>query len=157
MFGLNIYIDSFDFNDDLFDCDDEIKIRVTTIPAEIKQSIVINANDMKNIHNSFQINISEYIKEVIFVFCKENTHDNDPVIASTIIHVSQLPQNFNDKKNHELQTINIYEPTHYIFSENNIIYGKMKVRFTLSNPYQFSNQKKVENKKSILCQLLQNS
>lgn len=141
MFGLNIYLDSIKFKDELIDENSRIKVSVATVPDKNKQSILIDSRDLENIQNSFKINISEHLNEVLFVFWKENILQNT-IIASTIIHVSQLPRKINDRKNHELLNVNIYEPIHFMSSDNNTIYGSMKIKLTLTQPFYRVNQNK---------------
>ena len=142
MYSLSIYLDSFNFTDDLVQEDNKIRINIITIPDENKQSILINSKDMKNVNKCIKINITDKIREILFVFKKTNYLEKDQIIASTIVHVSQLPQSYNDKKNKELQTINIYEPIHYIQPENITIYGHMIAKFSIKKQDYHSDQNK---------------
>lgn len=129
---LEIRIESIKFNDELVDDSDRIKISVATFPEKNKKDILINKNDFDKSNISFSLNMSDKLKELLFVFWRENKFQNDPIIASTIIHVSQLPHDLNDKKNNELQKINIYEPMNFMSSDNNIVYGSMNIKFVLN-------------------------
>lgn len=128
MYNLNIYFHSLEFRNNLVALNEKIKICIFTNPDCYKKSIIIKDTD--KIIQSISINISEKIREILFVFKKIET---DQIFASTIVHVSQLPQTLKDDKNNELQTISIYEPIHYIQPENITLYGYMIVRFTICN------------------------
>ena len=55
MFGLNIYLDSIKFKDELIDENSRIKVSVATVPDKNKQSILIDSRDLENIQNLMMI------------------------------------------------------------------------------------------------------
>ena len=131
MYRLNLYLDSLNFTNHLVQDEDKIRINMITVPEDNKESFILKSNQMMNIDKSLTINITDKIREILFIFKKTNQLENDQIFASTIVHVTQLPQTFKDKKNNEFQIINIYEPVHYIQPENISIYGHMKIKFTV--------------------------
>lgn len=129
---LKIFLHSFEFNNILLNDSDQIQVNVTTFPEGFHQSFYIRAFQTKNTDISLIVGIIKEIKEIHFVFIQKN-NEKENIIASTIIHYTQMPLSSRDLKNSQPQIVNIYEPTHYISSKNNTIYGKMKIRLKLRN------------------------
>ncbi|KAK8893484.1 hypothetical protein M9Y10_021906 [Tritrichomonas musculus] len=87
MYTLNIYLSSIELKKDLVQENDKIEIHVTTVPDINKQSIVIAANEMKNLSKSFKLNITNQLKEILFVFKKNNSQEKQPIFASLVASV----------------------------------------------------------------------
>lgn len=73
MYGLNIHLESFYLNHNLIQQNDKIRVSITTIPEEHKESFIVDANKINEIHHFFTVNVSKYTKES-FCFQKEK-HD----------------------------------------------------------------------------------
>lgn len=143
MYGLNIHLHSFSFDSNIVSPNDKIRVSITTIPEQNKQNFTIEAKKMNYVHHFFTVNITDQTKKVIFVFRKKSFIQNDPIIASTIIHDDQFPKILNDTSDTEMKTIDIYESlqkmkNHGIKSPNESrkVLGQMKVQLTLTEAYQ---------------------
>lgn len=137
MFGLNIHLQSFHLNNDIVNQNDKIRVSVTTIPEETKQAFVIEAKKMSNVHHFFTININKYTEKIIFVFRKKSFLQNDPIIASTIIHANEFPKSKEDSNSLAMRQINLYEPLAKIHERkdqmkgaNRKILGQMEIQLS---------------------------
>lgn len=150
MYGLNIHLQSFQLNNNLINKTDKIRVSITTIPDENKEHFVIEAKKINNIHHFFNVNISKDTKKIMFVFRKKNYLQNDPIIASTIVSIDQLPKSANDSSNTEMKNINIYEPLHNIknikfANQGRRIFGQMQIQFSPADSFPVSSFKDTYN------------
>lgn len=146
MHGLNIHIQSIEFFNGLFQKNDKVRVSITTIPEETKQAFIIDAKKMREIHHFFTVNITDKTRKIIFVFRKKSFIQNDPIVASTIIHSDLFPKIGSDKTNTEMKIINIYEPLHSLKDANKQdmkdqrkVYGQMYVQFSLTDEFPDQN------------------
>lgn len=109
MYGLSIQLLSFKLKPGLINQIDNIRVSITTVPDDTKQAFIINASKIHNIHHQFTVNISDKTKKIIFVFRKKNSLQEDPIIASTIIHSYEFPRP-NEIRDTEIKKFNILEP-----------------------------------------------
>ena len=135
MYGLNIHLQSFILNRSLIHSGDKIRVSITSVPDEYKEAFVVDCDKSNNVHHFFTINVTNQTKKIIFVFRKKSFINNDPIIASTIVQIKDLPQSDTDTNNTEVKTIDIYEPIqhmqHSAFAvQNRPVYGQMRIQFT---------------------------
>lgn len=163
MYGLNIHLESFYLDHNLISKNDKIRVSITTIPEEHKESFIVDANKIREIHHFFTVNVSKYTQRIIFVFRKKNMIGKNHIIASTVVQMSDIPQSINDMNNREMKNIKIYEPFQHLENDlyaiqNRKIYGEMSVQFTPTNVYpiptikdNYNNfKKKYSNKYSVI-------
>ena len=97
---------------------------------------------MKESHPFFSVKVDEKTDKLLIVLRKKSFVKKDPIIASTIIKRSEIPQKFNDIANTEMKTINLLEPLQNNGKKNTNrkVVGKFNVLFSLSQelPYQKS-------------------
>lgn len=141
MYGLNIHLISFRLNSQIIGQRDKIRVSITTIPEECKQSFFINAKDIHHCHHFFTVNITNQTKKIIVVFRKKSIIQNDPIIASTIIHSNEFPKSKDDSQNSDVKRIDIYEPISngpgtLNPGQERKIYGQMQIQMSLDNPFQ---------------------
>ncbi|KAK8854198.1 hypothetical protein M9Y10_016757 [Tritrichomonas musculus] len=146
-YGLNINLQSFFLNRSLYKSGDKIRVSITTVPEEIKEAFVVDSDKTSNIHYFFTTNITSQTKKIIFVFRRKSFIYNDPIIASTIVHVNDLPRSATDTNNTEMKQINIYEPVqktgHSAYAiQNRKIFGQMEIQFMPENAFPSSSFKK---------------
>lgn len=137
MHGLNIHLLSFKLYSNSIHPNDKIRVSITTIPEENKQSFVIDMKKINEIHHFFNVNISEKTKKIIVVFRKKSIIQSDPIIASTIIHSNEFPKSCYDSNNTELKQISIYEPikNRAELRENRQALGQMQVQLSLQDAF----------------------
>lgn len=150
MYGLNIYLQSFQLKNNLFNKTDKIRVSITTMPDENKEHFVIEAKKINNIHHFFNVNISKNTTKIIFVFRKKNYLQNDPIIASTIVSINQLPKSATDSSNTEMKNINIYEPLqnnkNFCFAnQSRRVFGQMQIQFTPTDSFSVASFKDAYN------------
>lgn len=152
MQGLDVYLQSFTLNKDLFDDDDKIRVSITTIPGENKQSFTIDSKKMNYAHIIFAVNITKKTKKIIFVFRKKNFVKNDPIVASTVIFSNEFPKSKKDTIGTEMKTFNLYEPISDIKKLNSPypydhrrVFGEMQVQFKLTEIFHESSENKKVN------------
>lgn len=131
MYGLNVYLTSFELNKDLVKDNDKLLIAVTTYPEEMKAAIEIKASQMNNAHNSFNLNITSKTKEICFVFWKKSFFQYDDLIASTVIYANQ----FWGQNNNKAVSFDLLEPMHHVKTQERKVVGKIKVEFNVTEPY----------------------
>lgn len=151
-FGLNLHISSFDLPRNILKETDEVRVSITTIPDENKQAYVIPARKMKDSDITFHFNVNiarndipkEYITmqtEKIIVVFRKKSFFSDPIIASTIIPIKELPKDVSQTP--EQKVINIYVPLNKCendkvnrndHSKNRKIIGRMNVQMNLTEP-----------------------
>lgn len=152
MNSLKIHLNTIKFNRNLIGPNDKIRVSVTTIPEDHKAAVVIDAKQMDDIHSSFAVDITDKTKKIIFVIRKKSFFQNDPIIASTIIHSSDLPVP-NDSRNTGIKSICLFEPLqnkdssslanmHYS-KDHRRIFGHMDILFTVES--SFTGQKSLFN------------
>lgn len=90
--GLGIGFISFDLPEQLVRDNDEVRVSVTTIPDDFKQTFVIHANDMSNIQQLLTLNISSITTKLNIVFRRKSLFENDPIIASAAIDADSFPK-----------------------------------------------------------------
>lgn len=146
MFGLNIHLQSFHLNYNLIGPSDKVRVSITTIPEDSKQAFIIEGKKMNNVHHFFTINISKRTERIIFVFRKKSFFQNDPIIASTIIHSNEFPKSKDDTTNTQLKNLAIYEPLSKLHdrkdqfkSANRKIVGQMEIQFSLEDAFPIAN------------------
>lgn len=142
MYGLNIHLISFTLEKNLISPSDKVRVSITTIPEENKQSFIIEANKMNYVHHFFTVNITDQTKKIIFVFRKKSFIQSDPIIASTVIHANEFPKSLNDQANTEIKTINIYESMAQINNfgykypyDSRRVFGQMQVQLVLTEAF----------------------
>lgn len=150
VYGLNIYLQAFQLNQDLIHNSEKIRVSITTLPDEKKQHFVINPKKVGNANHNFNVNISNNTCKIIFVFRRKGLLTNDQIIASTCIKREDLPETPNDKSNNKMMIIKIFEPhnqkhdcktgisgvsCHCDMKENKRILGQMSVQFQLTDPF----------------------
>lgn len=142
MYGLNIHLHSIYLNNDIINQNDKVRVSITTIPEENKDAFVIDAKNMNSVHHFFTININSYTEKIIFVFRKKSFIQNDPIIASTIIHANEFPKSKDDPSNSQIRQIYIYEPLSKIHCEkdhskgsNRKIVGEMEIQLSAEDLY----------------------
>lgn len=140
MYGLNIHLFSFKLFANNVHPNDKIRVSITSIPEENKQAFIIEAKKINDIHHFFTLNITDKTKKIIFVFRKKSIIQNDPIIASTIIHRDEMPISCFDSKNTELKQISIYEPisgknNNANFLENRQVLGQMQIQMSLQEAF----------------------
>lgn len=140
MYGLNIHLFSFKLYANNVHPNDKIRVSITSIPEESKQAFIIEAKKINDVHHFFTLNITDKTKKIIFVFRKKSIIQNDPIIASTIIHRDEFPISRSDSQNTELKQIIIYEPIGYRannanFIENRQILGQMQIQMSLQDSF----------------------
>ena len=154
--GLKIHLFSFSLPKNLIKDTDNIRVSITSIPEKAKQYFYFQGKEMNSIDHIFDLNITNKTEEVIIVFRRKDFLENDPILASTIIHRSDfplIPQNINDlssdKKITPIRTIKILEPNHKHNQEQNKqrkTIGKMKAQLSLTVPFpEESDNKKTNN------------
>lgn len=146
MHGLNIHLQSFHLNNDIIRPNDKICVSITTIPEDSKQAFVVEALKMDNVHHFFTINVNKYTEKIIFVFRKKSFIQNDPIIASTIIHSDNFPKSKDETNNTEIKSINIFEPLSKIHDRkdqvknaNRKIVGQMEIQFSFEDEFPIMN------------------
>ena len=116
--GLVIDFISFDLPEQLVRDNDEVRVSVTTIPDDFKQTFVIHANDMSNIQQLLTLNISSITTKLNIVFRRKSLFENDPIIASAAIDADSFPkhkidmESLKDSRLKEIAMLkfDIYEP-----------------------------------------------
>lgn len=145
MHGLNIHLQSLEFLNRIFQKNDKVRVSITTIPEDNKQAFIIDAKKMSNIHHFFTVNITPQTRKIVFVFRKKSFIQNDPIVASTIIHSDLFPKEGDYKTNTEMKIINIYEPLHGMrephgpSKNERKVFGRMYIQFSLTNEFPDQN------------------
>lgn len=145
MYGLNIHLQSFRIRPDLIGPNNDIRVSITTIPDDTKLAFVINEQKTNEAHHFFAVNISPRTMKIIFVFRKKSFSQNDPIIASTIIHSNEFPKP-NDLTNTEIKEFKLYEPLCNIKKlgykspngEKRFVFGEMKIQMTPAEAFPVS-------------------
>ncbi|KAK8898372.1 hypothetical protein M9Y10_000657 [Tritrichomonas musculus] len=154
LFGLNLRVLSFELPRSLIKDNDQVRVSVTTIPEENKQAFTISARQMKDSRITFCVNVNiqrddipndlvfTTTEKIIVVFRKKSLFAHDPIIASTSIHVKDLPKNLSQPA--EIKMVNIYEPKKQLEKKNNYqkeitekdrkVIGRMQVEMSLTEP-----------------------
>lgn len=148
MYGLNIHLISFRLNSQICNQRDKIRVNITTIPEENKDSFEISAKQIHNAHHFFSVNITDQTKKIIFVFRRKSFLQNDPIIASTIVHSNEFPKSKN--KTTEIKRINLFEPLVNMpgslnSNENRKIFGQMQIQMTLEETFYDNAHKRSYN------------
>ncbi|KAK8871629.1 hypothetical protein M9Y10_007364 [Tritrichomonas musculus] len=140
MIGLNIHLIHVKLNDIDIHQNDKVRVSITTIPEEKKQSFIVDYKNLEDINHFFKVNITKITKKIIIVFRKKSNLKHDPIIASTIIHSDHFPKSKFDSINSELKRINIYEPicndkNKGKNKENRKILGYMIIQSTIEDAF----------------------
>ncbi|KAK8889100.1 hypothetical protein M9Y10_033844 [Tritrichomonas musculus] len=144
MQGLNIHLQSIELGN-LLQKNDKLRVSITTLPEGNKQAFIIDAKKLSNIHHFFTVNITDKTRKIIFVFRKKSFIQNDPIIASTIVHANLFPNLQDDKLNTEMKAINILEPLHGARDADNFnpqqrkVIGHMYIQMSLTNEFPDQN------------------
>lgn len=128
----NLYLTSITFDEEIIDDEEKLLVSVSTIPEEMKDSILINnISQMKDMKYSLPVTITPETKQAEFIFTKICPMENNPIIGSSVIYSNQFPT-FKDNDKIQIFTFNIYEHGN---TEKKIV-GKINVKFILSTPYE---------------------
>lgn len=135
MYNLGIRMQSFEFISGIVKSNDIIQVSITVLPGDQKKMFSFEAKKIRSFFQTFSVVITEKTEKILIVFRKKSFLQQDPIIASTNIISSQLPQ-VQDASNGKLQIINIYEPfkrTSNTNVDNNSrrIIGKFDIQFTV--------------------------
>lgn len=158
--GLKIHLFSFSLPHDLIKDTDEVRVSITSMPERVKQYFYFHGKEINNTDHVFSLNITNKTEEIIVVFRRKDFIENDPIVASTIIHNTEfpkIPQNINDlssdKKITPIKTVKILEPNHKQKKNPNKerkVIGKMKVQLSLTVPFLENEESNNNNSKTFL-------
>lgn len=93
-------------------------------------------------------------KKIIFTLEKKSFFQNDPIIGSAIIDISDISRELDDLTNVEMKTLDIYKPAaslydaKNLFEKKNKIVGKLIFQFSIQDAYLSSKLKQHPSKKS---------
>lgn len=144
--GINIHLLSFALPKNIIKDNEEIRVSVTSIPEENKQSFFIEGKNMSNANHVFSLNITDQTKKILIVFRKKTFFFDSPVIASTIVHLVEFDDIPNQQMTNamvttEIRSFNIYYPLKLQREEEkteNIqrkVLGVMNIQLTFLSPY----------------------
>lgn len=164
-FGLNIHLLSFTLPRDVMKDKDDIRVSITTMPEESKQHFHLRGKKTNYSNHIFSLNVTNQTKRIIMVFRKKHLFADDPIIASSTIHMSdfsKFPRNPEELGNGaistDVKTLNVYYPLQkQIIEENrqgkniskyNIkrkVLGQMQIQLSFTTPYaSFSHKKEAK-------------
>lgn len=144
MLSLNIQLQSVNLSKDIIGELDAVRISITTLPDNQKQAQRVEVSELRTKQPTFKILMNDKTERIIVVFRKKSIFGNDPIIASTVIKVSDI-HIFNELINSEHQKIMIYEPVQNnnnknnnktINNKNRKILGTMEVEFSLQEEFK---------------------
>lgn len=128
MYGLSIFVHSFNLNPSIYNPNDNIRVSITTVPESNKNNFMIKASKMLDAQYFLTVNISSLTKKIIFVFRKIKENNDDPIIASTIVHSNEFPK-LNSAVNTEMKTVKLFEPLCDLQpNEKRRIFGQMQIQ-----------------------------
>lgn len=143
---LNIKLENLVLSKDLYQPNDKIRITMSTLPDEQSYSFNIEATYMDDIDKQFTFEISEKTKKMILLIRRKSSIKKDPIIASTILHLNQVPKSIDDKNNNKIQNILIYEPFPKEFNNQNSLLENRKILGNIDIQFTVLPEPKCENK-----------
>ena len=144
--GMNVHLMSFALPKNIIKDNEEIRVSITTVPEEQKQSFSLAAKNMVNVNHVFSINITNETKKIIIVFRKKTFFSDNPIIASSIIHLIDLVDIPNQRMTNgmmmsDVKYYNIYYPLKNQRMEENKdniqrkVLGQMEIQLSLLPSY----------------------
>lgn len=124
---------------------------ITSFPEKNKRYYYFHGDQLVFFDQVFYLNITNDTNEILFVFRKKSFIDNDPIVASAIIHSTEfpkIPQNINqlnlEKSETDIKVIDILEPKHQNMTNDSIRkkIGSINIKLSTVAPIPESNEKK---------------
>lgn len=151
--GINLHIYSITFPTGLLQDTDDFRISIQSFPEKQKQYHYFRGEQLTFFDQTFSLNITNITEEILLVFRKKNFIDNDPIIASAIIHANEFPkipqkiEQLNlEKSETDIIKIDIFEPRHQNEpADKRKIIGAFDVKMSTTVPIPESKDKKIDN------------
>lgn len=125
--GIKIQVFSITFSENVIRDSDDFRISVTSFPEKNKHYYYFHGNQLVFFDQVFYLNITNDTNEILFVFRKKSFIDNDPIVASAIIHSTEfpkIPQNISqlnlEKSKTDIKVIDLLEPKHQNMTNDSI-------------------------------------
>ena len=152
--GLSIHLLAFSLPKEIIKDNEEVRVSITTIPEECKQHFTIEGKKIYNSNHIFSLNITESTSKIIIVFRKVSTLQDNPIIASTTIHLRDFKELPNEQIitgmiSTEIKYINLYYPLQKQMNEEkkkNVqrkVIGQMQIQLTATTPYPILSQNNI--------------
>lgn len=133
--NFNLYLSSFNFDEDIIDDNDRILITVSTYPFEMSDAILIQQSQMKEMNHSLPISIDDDTEKVEFIFSKYSADQKEKKIG------------YGEINSHDLQNLTKNKGETYNIFDNEKVIGKMNVQSVLPERYFTPNFEKLINEK----------
>lgn len=152
--GIKLHLHSISLPSDLFKPTDEVRISITSMPERNKQYYFIQGKKLDSFDHIFKLNITNKTEEIIIVLRKKDFIENDPIVASTVIHSEdfpEIPQNIDqlgwERKSTDIKTIDILEPRHRHDSvdKDRKTIGQLKAQMKIILPLPSKNKESTKN------------
>lgn len=166
--GLNIHLLTFKLPEKLVHDSDSVRVSITTFPEENKQHFYVKGKKINTSNHVFSLNITNKTDKIVMVFRKKNPLGDDPIIASSTIHLkkfTELPieQITCGTQMTDVKILDIYYPLQKQIQEEQSkeqtngtanknmkrkVLGQMEVQLSFSTPYLNSNKEKTNKKEN---------
>lgn len=141
MLCLNLKLHSFNFAPNIVDCNDTIRVSITTLPDQQKDCRTFDVKSMNMTIVPFTIKFNERTEKILIVFRKKTFFSNGPIIASAIIKTCDIGI-YKENATQGHKKVSIYMPTQHQSEKENTnekkarkVIGSMEINMSIKEDF----------------------